>query len=271
MRSERKIISNSPQPCSNTHRVCGFACILCRIALGRREGLLPVHGVIHLSLLFCRRNNRRDCCDDLQEDDRDHKGVCCCEACSGNLFANLLSRTGNSTRVHAPLRGCLCIAAIFRICQDAKQDSPNETSHAMYAPDIKGIISSNLLPELAASVAQGGRHNANDKSAPRLDEACCGSDCSQACNSTHTFTNKAWLLVLQPIHEHPHEARHGPGDLSVDSCGDCHTATGQGGAAIEAEPAKPQNRGACRHHWNVVRHVNLLWFHAFRYVPPPDN
>lgn len=145
--------------------------------------------------------------------------------------------------------------------KDADADRTEGTTHTVHGPDVESVIEIELLGELDAAVAPRHAEDTDDEGGPRLDVSGSRSDGGETGDGTDASTDEGRLTFHLPFEQEPAEESRRGGNLRVHS-GESGGAVGsQRGAAVEAEPAKPEQAGTEGNERNVVRvGVELITF-----------
>ena len=125
----------------------------------------------------------------------------------------------------------------------------------MDGEDIEAVVDANEELDLGGEVADNGAHDTDDEAAPGSNETRRGRDGDEAGDGTGAETDGAPLLLESIIEEHPRNTTAGGsevGDVASHNGADVH---GQGGTAVEAKPADPEEDGAEDDVGDVVRAV----------------
>ena len=121
-----------------------------------------------------------------------------------------------------------------------------------------GIVDfQNVIEEAHGDGKQQAGHDADDGGTGGRDHVASGGDGHKACQRGVESHAHVRLLVAQPGIEHGHAAGNGRGHVGVDedqSGGDHGVVAvhGHGGAAVETEPAEPQDEDAQRTQGEVM-------------------
>mmetsp|Transcript_16631 Transcript_16631/g.22888 ORF Transcript_16631/g.22888 Transcript_16631/m.22888 type:complete len:516 (+) Transcript_16631:344-1891(+) len=249
-------------PCSgslNSYLLRGGALVLVGVGLVRGVCLLTVLVEVKAPLLGW--HNRHEEVQALEEHEGDNHGVGRAEESGHSLLTELLPRAGDRARVHTPGRSreprAFRRGALTGVRKHAQQNCADEATHAMHTPDVQGVIEAQPPGILAARVAEHGGDNAQHEGPPGLDETGSGSHRGQACDGANAKAHELRPAKAVPVNAEPHQQCNGGCDLRIHCCCNCHAAARQRRAAVEAEPAEPQECRAKRHEGNVVRFRGL--------------
>lgn len=128
--------------------------------------------------------------------------------------------------------------------KESSEDVTNDAADTVLGKDIERVIDAENELEFGGEVAEDTADNAEDEGRPRRDEAGAGSDGDQAGDGTAAEADRA-PLPLQPVVEQaPGQATDRGGDVRHDAGHDGTHVGRQGAAAVEAEPADPEEDGA---------------------------
>ena len=212
-------------------------------------GAGTVHGNIQAALeVFSARNDGHDLLERLDGDVAHDEGVRGAADDGEELDAKQLASV---TKVTSDLFSG----------KDADADRTKGTTHAVHGPDVESVIEIELLGELDAAVAPRHAKDTDDEGGPRLDESGSRSDGGETGDGADASTDEGRLTFHLPFEQEPAEESRRGGNLRVHS-GESGGAVGtQRGAAVEAEPAKPEQAGTEGNERDVVRvGVELITF-----------
>src|SRR3989440_10828017 len=123
----------------------------------------------------------------------------------------------------------------------------------MHAPDIEGVVPTELVLQRAGVVADHTRYRADNDSSRGRYVARCWSYRSQTRHGTSQQTEEFWFLRNAPIDQQPRDSGEGRGDIGVDESDRGGRIDFELGAGIEAVPTEPkQTRAECDQR-NAVR------------------
>jgi len=208
-----------------------------------------VHGDVQAALeVFRSRNDGHQLLEHLDGDVADDEGVDGAADDGEELDTKQLAAV---TKVTGDLFGG----------EDADADRTEGTTHTVHGPDIESVIEIELLGELDAAVAPRHAEDTDDEGGPRLDVSSSRSDGGETGDGADAGTDEGRLTFHLPFEQEPAEESRRGGNLRVHS-GESGGAVGsQRGAAVEAEPAKPEQAGTEGNERNVVRvGVELIAF-----------
>lgn len=137
--------------------------------------------------------------------------------------------------------------------EDAGADVTDHAADAVDGEDIESIVNTDEELELGSEVADDAANDAHDEGAPGGDEAGAGGDDDEAGDGTGAEANGGPLALEAEIEEDPGETAHRGGQVGVEAGDDGADVHGEGGAAVEAEPADPEEDGADDDVGDVVR------------------
>lgn len=139
--------------------------------------------------------------------------------------------------------------------EEASEEVADEAANTVDGEDIERIVNVEKVLDLGGEVTGDGTNNTEDDSRPGWDESSCWSDGNETSDGTGAESDSGPLAVESVIHE-------GPCDTTGGSCSVCDEAGHDGadvgsesGAAVESEPANPQEHRAEDDVSNVVRTV----------------
>mmetsp|Transcript_27370 Transcript_27370/g.47257 ORF Transcript_27370/g.47257 Transcript_27370/m.47257 type:complete len:527 (+) Transcript_27370:316-1896(+) len=142
------------------------------------------------------------------------------------------------------------------------QDGSDHATDTVGREDVEGVIEEEALAEADGVERAKAADPSNDDLRPGLhvsarrraaDHTYDGGDCE---------LRGVGLPFVESLEDHPHNARAADGDLRVHSGVDCDRVGHVQVAAIETEPAEPQQRRAEQHCRHVVRRKRLVRFLA---------
>ena len=107
--------------------------------------------------------------------------------------------------------------------EDTGEDRTQDTAHTMHTKGIEGIIILELLLYYRYhEEADDGGNDTDAESSENIGTAGCWSDGYQSGNSTGTSTYRSWLLVYNPVDEHPGGSCCSCGDMGYKEGIGCH-------------------------------------------------
>lgn len=139
--------------------------------------------------------------------------------------------------------------------ENTSEEIADYTANTVHGKNIKSIIDANEELELGCKVAASAAHDANDYCAPGRHEACGGRDGDEAGDGTGAEANGAPFLLEAVVEENPDNTGAAGGemrDVASYQGADVHC---QDRAAVEAEPADPEEDGAEEDVGDAVRTV----------------
>lgn len=113
----------------------------------------------------------------------------------------------------------------------------------MLSKDIQTIIDTNPELDLGSQVTDDSTNDTIDDGRPGGDETRGGGDGDQTGDSPTAEPDGAPLLLEAVIHQTPGETTDTGGDMGDDTGHDGTQVSGEGTAAVEAEPADPEEHG----------------------------
>lgn len=219
-------------------------------------GAGTVHGDIQAALeVFRARDDGHELLEHLDGDVTHDEGVNCAADDGEEL---------DTKQLGAVTEGVFGTDSVLRDLfsgKDADADRTEGTTHTVHGPDVESVIEIELLGELDAAVAPRHAEDTDDEGGPRLDESGSRSDGGETGDGADASTDEGRLTFHLPFEQEPAEESRRGGNLRVHS-GESGGAVGtQRGAAVEAEPAKPEQAGTEGNERNVVRiGVELITF-----------
>mmetsp|Transcript_88047 Transcript_88047/g.222238 ORF Transcript_88047/g.222238 Transcript_88047/m.222238 type:complete len:234 (+) Transcript_88047:320-1021(+) len=151
---------------------------------------------VEVTLMASLRSNADSNVQELQQDVGDYEGVCGANARTRRLHIELVEGALHCAGVDCSVR------------QHANQQCARETSHAVHAPDIQGIIQFCLLDCHHAEVANDGSREPDDEGASHSDIACGGRHRGQPGDCTNASPDEAWLFSIRHVHDDPPNEPH---------------------------------------------------------------
>lgn len=113
----------------------------------------------------------------------------------------------------------------------------------LLAKDIKCIINSQPVLELRAVIAGNSAYDTENWRGPCGDETRCRGDGNKTCDSARAESDRGPFFVEAIIEEHPGHTSAARSSVSDEASHDSTHVCRQGGAAVEAEPANPEENG----------------------------
>ena len=109
--------------------------------------------------------------------------------------------------------------------------------------------------ELGRPVASGATKNTESDGSGSTDESRAGSDSDETSDGARAEANRRPLALKTVVPEHPSETAYASREVRHDARLGRTQVCGEGGAAVEAKPAKPEEDGAQDNVGSVVRLV----------------
>ena len=184
---------------------------------------------------------RHDEVDRLDEAEGHDEGVDGAEAGAPELLKELLAAGVGAVGVHAV------------IGEDADEEGAEVAAHTVHGEHVEGVVEVELvLDNLDEEVAPGGGEAADDHRGPGVHVTGGGGDGGETGDGADAGTDEGGLALVRPLDHEPHEESAGRGDLGVDEGVARNLVGAEGGAAVEAEPAEPEEGGAESDEGDVV-------------------
>lgn len=139
--------------------------------------------------------------------------------------------------------------------KDSSQDVADHAANAVDSENVEGIVNANEKLELGSKVAADGANDANDDAGPRSNIARRRSNRHQASNSPRAESNRAPFLLQTVIQQDPSDASDRSSQVGHEAGHDSAEVHAQCRAAVEAEPADPEEDGADDDVCDAVRAV----------------
>lgn len=128
--------------------------------------------------------------------------------------------------------------------EETGQEVADDATNGVLSEDIESLIDANEDLDLGGEVASSTTNDAEDDSSPGRDETGAGRDGNETSDGARAEADGAPLALQAVVEEHPGEATHGRGEVGDDAGHDGTQVGGEGRAAVEAEPADPEEDGA---------------------------
>lgn len=139
---------------------------------------------------------------------------------------------------------------------DAHQRVEDEADHAgqtVLGEDVHAVVDAHPVLDLGAEIAEHAGHDAEGDGAPGVEVAGGRGGGHEAGDGAGTPADHGELAGQAPVEEDPGHRGHGGGEVGVPRGHDRAQVGAEGGAAVEAEPAEPQEDGAEEDEGDVVR------------------
>lgn len=140
-------------------------------------------------------------------------------------------------------------------CENAGQQVTDNTTNTVDSEDIQSLINTHHKLELSGKVATDATNDTEDDGSPGGDVTSGGRDGHETRNSAGAETNHGPLLLQTVVEQDPGDAADGSSEVRDDASHDGAHVGGERRAAVEAEPADPQEDGAEDDVGDVVRAV----------------
>lgn len=128
--------------------------------------------------------------------------------------------------------------------KDTSQQVADNTSDTVLSKHIERLINTQKELELSSKVAADTADNTKDESRPGRDVTRSRGDGDKTSNGTRAEADGAPLPLQPVIEQDPSQATDACSNVSDDAGHDGAEVGGQGAAAIETEPADPEEHGA---------------------------
>ena len=140
--------------------------------------------------------------------------------------------------------------------EDAGENHADSASHHVDTDDVEGIVVAEMALQLNCSIAEQSGGDTDDQRRPGRHVTRSRRDCSETGNRSGRDAHPGRLAAPYPLDCHPGQHARSSAELSVDKRCGCHPVGAVGAAGVESEPTEPQDAGAEKHQWNVVRPVS---------------
>lgn len=233
--------------CANTARARGCVremraklCVQANIVVRKLAELRIIHAQ-DLRLLVAAQTHPRDEVHQPQDDRRHHERVAHARRRVRELVAELhpvvVEPTAGDDRRAVELRDA-------RLREERRRDVADEAADGVRREDVEAVVVPEDKLELRREVADRAREHAVRDRRGAADESRAGGDSDKAGDRARAEADGAPFALEAPVPEHPGQPAHRRREVGDDARLDGAQVRGERRAAVEAEPAEPEEDGA---------------------------
>lgn len=139
--------------------------------------------------------------------------------------------------------------------KEGSADVASNTTNSVDGKDIESVVDANQELELGGDVAYNTTDDAENDGSPGGNVTRAGSDGNETGNGTGAEADSGPLLLQAVVEKAPGDTTDRGGNVGDDAGHDGAQVSSEGRAAVEAEPANPQEHGSEDDVGHVVRSV----------------